>query len=238
MTTKQACWWWTAAVVLSFPTVGSAATAVKVLGAVQQAMGGQLPKTLQVDADGTAYTYDKGAASRHRYRIEHYRQQIDLAVPADYERQTRIATAADGRQTRSMETVVASAMQPWPRQYAVWTTPLGFLKGAMTEKANVAPQTVLGTKYRVVSFTPKNGERVRGYVNGDNLLEMTRTEYKDPALGKVDFQATFQDWTSFDGMKYPSVIIERRNERISRILVVDKIQSGIRVTVSQASAKG
>lgn len=235
MISRRAYWWAPAAFALAFPAIGSAATAAKLLDAVQQAMGGKIPKTLQIAAKGSGYSYENGAASRHRYRIEGYMQQLDLAVPADYERQTRIATATDGTQTRSQQTHVASAMQPWPRQYAVWTTPYGFLTGALAGTSTVKPQTVLGTKYQVVRFTPKKGEEVRGYVNADDLLEMTRTEYEDPIAGEVDFQATYQNWRRFDGIKYPSIIVERKNNRISRILVVDKIKPGIRATVSLAA---
>ena len=235
MIQKHVYWFVPAVVLLAFPAIGSAANAAKILSAAQQAMGGTMPKTLQIGAAGSAYSYDNGTSSRHRYRIEDYSQQLDLRVPSDYEQQTRVADAADGNETRKTQTRVASATQPWPRQYALWTTPYGFLKGAMSHAASVEPKTVLGTKYLVVSFTPKQGEEIRGFVNDRNLLGMTQTQFKDPVLGDVQFETTYQDWTNFGGMKYPGIIIDRMNGRISRILVVNKVKSGIRITVSQAS---
>lgn len=235
MIEKHAYWLVPAVVLFAYPAIGSAANAAKILGAVQQAMGGTIPKTLQIEGAGSAYSYDKGASSRHRYRIESYSQEIDLRVPSDYERQTRVADAPDGKETRHTQTRVANATQPWRQQYALWTTPYGFLKGAMSDAASAEPKTVLGTKYLVVSFTPKQGEEVRGYVDHRNLLEMTQTQFKDPVLGNVQSETTYQDWSNFGGMKYPGIIIDRTNGRISRILVVNKVKSGIRISVTRAS---
>jgi len=106
----------------------------------------------------------------------------------------------------------------------LWTTPHGFLAGATSRAATVADETLMGTTYRVVSFTGPHGRTVKGYVTDQNLLERIRTEVVDPTRGKVQFEAVFMSWVDFAGVKYPSVIIHRENDEVSRILIVDQLE--------------
>jgi hypothetical protein len=61
------------------------------------------------------------------------------------------------------------------RQYEIWITPLGFLKGAAADpEASLKSVTSDGHRYSVISFTYPNNPahyRVSGYINAANILE-------------------------------------------------------------------
>ena len=123
-----------------------------------------------------------------------------------------------------------------PKSAQDWASPFGFLEGAMTRSATVAPETLAGTKYQVLTFTTPAGQQVKGYVTGQNVLERTMTEFKDPAHGDVKFEAVYRDWTDFAGVKYPTTIIEKENGQLSRILIVSKVEAGAAPTGSRTAS--
>jgi hypothetical protein len=96
--------------------------------------------------------------------------------------------------------------------------PLGFLAGAASRAPAMRSETVLGTPYQIVTFTTASGEQVHGYFSKDNVLERTRTE-----VNKVPIETVFMSWQDFDGLKYPSLIIEKENGQLARVLVVSAL---------------
>lgn len=107
---------------------------------------------------------------------------------------------------------------------ALWTTPHGFVAGAVAGKASVSKETLAGSPYTVVTFAAPAGHQVRGYVNAENVLERTRTEVPGPGGKTIPFEAVFMSWVDFAGLKYPSVIVHKENNQVSRILVVEKAE--------------
>ena len=110
-------------------------------------------------------------------------------------------------------------------QNAVWATPLGFVAGATTRTATMANETLYGTPYRVLTFTAANGQQVKGYLTEKNVLERTRADITDSTGRKVQKEAVFYDWTDFNGTKFPSIIIEKENGEVARILVISKVEA-------------
>jgi hypothetical protein len=218
-----------AALLLVLPTVGAAQSdAAALVEQMRQAIG-QVPRTLRVIAAGSGYlpARDGGGGSGGRFRIERYTQELDLGVPAERERVVRVDSTAGKPEEREIGTLDATPDAPWADRYRLWSSPFGFLLGAQSHATHVTRSTVLGTEYRVISFTADDGNEVEGYVNDQNLLERTRTEIDDPALGKVQFEAIYLQWADFDGVKFPSLVIEKKNEALTRVLVVDRIEPGV-----------
>lgn len=116
-------------------------------------------------------------------------------------------------------------LDPASDESVVWTTPHGFLAGASSGKATVSKETLFGTPYQVIAFTTPGGRQVRGYVTDQNVLERTRTETTDPKLGKVVHETVFLQWGDFEGLKFPTLLIEKENDQVARILVVEKVES-------------
>jgi hypothetical protein len=186
---------------LAFPVATSAQDASTILAAVQKGIGKQLPPSVRITASGSGYRPGKTAQDREHYRIASYTENLNFSSGT------------------------GTSDSPWPLQAIIWTTPYGFLEGATSRSATVAPETVQGTKYNVVTFTTAGGQQVKGYVTGQNTLERVRTELQDPKLGKVDYEVVYLDWIPFNGLKFPSTIIQKENGQVSRILIVQKVEA-------------
>ena len=194
-----------------------------VVDALKKTMGAALTGTLQVRGGGSEYlATSRDAAPRVHTRIQGWAQELDLSTPRISEHYVSVDTRPDAAVPTREEKRVAAPESPWPEQYALWTTPHGFLAGATSRPHRVATETLYGRTYRVVTFSAAPGHEVRGYVNESGVLERTRTDF-ERAGGTVQFEAIYLDWTDFDGVKYPSVVIEKENNELSRILVIDKV---------------
>lgn len=195
-----------------------------ILDTLQQSLGRPLPPALRVTAAGSAYLPAEGdSAERQHMRLQTLSQELDLAAPRLSETAVIVDTGAGAKEPTRKTSRVASADSPWTDQYALWTTPGGFVAGAATRSPRVATETLFGRAYKVVTLTTASGHDVRGYVNDENVLERTRTEIERPGGGKVTYEAIYLDWTDFDGLKYPSLIIQKENDELARILIVDKV---------------
>jgi hypothetical protein len=212
---------------LAYPAAATAQDASAVLGAVQKNIGAVLPSTLHVTAAGSGYADAAGGkdAPRAHFRIKSYTADLNFTTPSASEQFVRTDDAAPKDAQGQTETSSANASSPWPAQYMLWVSPYGFLKGALEKSATVAQQTLAGTKYQVVTFSPATGAQVHGFVTSDNVLERTQTEFQDPKRGKVDYEAVYVDWMNFGGLKYPSLIIQKENGKVARILVVQKVEA-------------
>jgi len=150
---------------------------------------------------------------------------IEQGMGTDVPRRVRVAVAGSGYKSAG-DTATHYRIEPHTMEIsgastdALWT-PIAFLAGAASGKATQAKETRAGTPYTVISFTA-NGQVVRGYVTEKNVLERIRTETKGEA-GGAQVEEVFLNWEEFDGLRFPSLIIQKQNDRVSRILVVSDV---------------
>jgi hypothetical protein len=190
------------------PAAAEAQDATAVLDQLRQAVAKQMPLTVRLTARGSGYTVANGdKASPQHFKIDNYTQQLDL-----------------GANTVSEQTTAGDKHTTGSAPYLFWTSPYGFLTGAAKYNATLGTETLWGTKYQVLTFTT-GGQQIRGYINDKHELERTRTEFQDPARGKVAFEAIYRDWTDFKGVKAPTMIIEKENDQPTRILVVSQVDT-------------
>ena len=104
-------------------------------------------------------------------------------------------------------------------------TPIGFLAAAMAAKPTLTTETLFGTTYKVIAFTAPNGQPVRGYISDQNVLDRIRSERVDDT-GKVPIEAVFMAWQDFGGVRFPSLMIQKANDQVQRILVVSNLEAG------------
>jgi len=211
---------------LAFPIASLAQDASAVLLTVQQGIGKELPPEIRLIARGSGYVLANADGVARHFGIESYTQELDLKSQTLSERIVPANSSAAGAPPPAPETHTARADSPWSTQYILWLTPYGFLSGATARAATVTSETLEGAKYRVLSFTLTGGQPVRGYVNEQNVLERVRTTIQDPARGKVEIEAIYSYWMDFNGSKFPTMIIQKQNAEVSRILVVDKMEIG------------
>src|SRR6266850_7438098 len=111
------------------------------------------------------------------------------AVPAAPERDFR--SAVDGR-----------LMQ-------IWMTPQGFVKAAMANSATVRTETIRGAKKALVTFTAPNKMKFEGTIGDQNLVERIETWYGSPVLGDTKFETDFSAYKDFNGVTFPTHIMQR-----------------------------
>lgn len=151
---------------------------------------------------------------------------IEQGMGTDVPRRVRIAVAGSGYKSAG-DTATHYRIEPHTVEIDgaspddVWT-PMAFLAGAAAGQATQTTETLHGTAYTVIRFTAANGLVVRGYVNDANVLERIRTEAKT-AAGGMQVEEVFFTWEDFDGLRFPSLIIQKQNDRVSRILVVSEV---------------
>ena len=204
-------------------SVAAQTSSATVVDSLKKTMGAALTRTLQVRAGGSEYVAaSDDAALRVHTRIQGFAQELDLAAPHLSERYLRIDIRPDAAEPTHEETRVAAPESPWAGQYALWTTPYGFIAGLMSRPSRVTTELLFGRTYHVVTLSAAPGREVRGYINESGVLERTRTDF-ERAGSKVQLEAIYLDWTDFDGVRYPTVVIEKENNELSRILVVDKV---------------
>lgn len=94
------------------------------------------------------------------------------------------------------------------RQLELLFTPQGFLKAAQHAGATARNVKVAGKTETVISFTLPNKHEIEGKLNADGLLERVRTWVETPVLGDAIVDASFSDYSDFDGIRFPRHIVQ------------------------------
>ena len=129
------------------------------------------------------------------------------AVPAAVERDMR--SAVDGRLTQ------------------IWLTPHGFIKAALANNATARTEIVRNARKTVITFTAPNKAKFDGWVNEQNLVERIETRLGNPVLGDITFEAVFQDYKDFNGVKFPTRILQREGGYPVLDVTINSVRSNV-----------
>ncbi len=88
------------------------------------------------------------------------------------------------------------------RAAEIWSTPQGFLRAALADKATTAP----AGENVDVSFTVGDKYLFIGTINAQNRLERIRTWIDNPMLGDTLVETSFSDYKDFGGVQFPTHI--------------------------------
>ena len=91
----------------------------------------------------------------------------------------------------------------------IWLTPQGFIQAAIAAHATVRTETVGGARKTRVTFTSSTHAKFEATINEQRLIERIETWLGSPMLGDTLFEAVFQDYKDFGGVKYPTHVIQR-----------------------------
>jgi glyoxylase-like metal-dependent hydrolase (beta-lactamase superfamily II) len=95
------------------------------------------------------------------------------------------------------------------RQLQIWLTPHGFLKAARESgNAAVKSRTENGKKVNVVSFRMLGKYKVDGTIDDQNMVTKIETKIPNPVLGDMPVVTTYSDYKDFDGVKFPTKILQ------------------------------
>ena len=193
-----------------------------VLNQVAKNLGAINLKTLRYGGSGSSYIVGPGAVPAGGWPhsvMKSYVRDIDLDAITSRLRLVRSEGTPPADKTLTWD---INANSPWSSQYEFWITPYGFLKGAMANDATVESKTVMGTTYKVVTFTLPVSHTVAGYINDKDVIE--RVETKAGHKNDVPIEALYRDYADFNGMKFPTMITEKQADALSLILIVKEVK--------------
>ena len=94
------------------------------------------------------------------------------------------------------------------RQLQIWLTPHGFVKGAL-DSGNAALKT---DGANVVTFTALGKYKVSGTIDSQNMVTKVETTVADPVLGDLPIVTNYSDYKDFNGVKFPTKIVQTQGE--------------------------
>jgi len=105
-------------------------------------------------------------------------------------------------------------MTAWNTQLDYIFLPEGFLKMALERNATVSSETMKGKKYTVLTFMGDNKQPVKGYIDDMGYVDRVETLVAgmDP-IGDAVYFAEFDGYKQYNGVKFPSHIVERQGPK-------------------------
>jgi glyoxylase-like metal-dependent hydrolase (beta-lactamase superfamily II) len=117
------------------------------------------------------------------------------------------------------------------RQLQIWLTPHGFLKAA-TENNATAKKGATGTE---ISF--QSGKyTVTGTIDAHNMVTKTETWLPNPVLGDMPVETTFSGYKDFNGVKFPTTIVQNQGGQTTLELTVSSVNPNPGLSVSVPDA--
>jgi glyoxylase-like metal-dependent hydrolase (beta-lactamase superfamily II) len=199
-----------------------------------KAMGAENLRTIHVSGTGS-HSVDIGQNKNPDVpwpvgRVKAYTLQMDFDAGRSYVQLVRVQNGADETLNEYM-----SADSPWNSQFRFWLTPFGFIKGALANNATVTSAKIAGTPYTLVTFAVQNKYRVAGYINDKNLVHRVETWIDDNVLGDMLTEVWFNDYKDFDGLKFPTLIVEKQAGHPVLILSVSGLKTNGPVSIAPPS---
>ena len=208
-------------VVLLSPLAGQAQEGRAMVEAVSKAMGAGSLKSIQVTGSGTMFAlgqspapgmpwpqfHVKSATRSVNYETGALRDEMVRTQALDPPRgggqqplrgEQRLNFVVSGEHAWN---VLGDAAVPTPlfqaeRQFQLWATPHGVVKGALANKATVQGRTI--------SFAVPGRFTLKASINGQNMIEKVEGVVPHPVLGDVPVEVRFADYRDFGGVKFPT----------------------------------
>ena len=211
------------ALVVLTSTTAIAQDVKTVLANASKAMG--VDKLNSIHYYGVAADYTVGQSNNAngawpRRNLNDYDRTIDFTQSAS--RATAVTYAVPvtgGAATQgALNQNITSANNAWAQQLEIWTTPWGFIKGALANNPTMRAQTVGGRRYHEVTWmttqkAPSEASyKVVGYINPQtNLVEKVDTWLEHPFFGDMYIENLFTEYRDGNGgIKFPSTIVQKR----------------------------
>jgi glyoxylase-like metal-dependent hydrolase (beta-lactamase superfamily II) len=249
--TKNLCF--ALAVLLSCAGLACSPSATSVLQSATETMGDvtsiQYSGTGRLSALGQSHTPD---AEWPATIVTSYTKTIDYANRSSREELTRIEQdppirgggapfAGEQRQVNLVSGDSAwnqpgDAPQPAlaaaaERQLQIWLTPHGFLKAAAANN----PTMTESPEGNVISFT-MGKFKVNGTIDGENRVTKTETWIPNTVLGDMWVETTYSGYQDFNGVQFPTAIVQKQGGYPVLDLTVSGIQSNVELALAVPDA--
>jgi glyoxylase-like metal-dependent hydrolase (beta-lactamase superfamily II) len=214
----------------------TAATGLALLGCVPalaqdaQAILERSARALGIERASSIHYYGSGASFNlgqnnnanqpwPRTNLNEYSRVIDFASGTSRAAWTTYAVPVTGGPavlTPVQQRTAPGAAGGWSQQLEIWTTPWGFVKGALANGAKATRVREGGSRLDVVTWdAPVKSPggvayRVTGYLDADGLVRRVETAVENPVFGDLPVVAEFRHWRDNRGLKYPTEIVQKR----------------------------
>jgi hypothetical protein len=130
------------------------------------------------------------------------------------------------------EKVQPAPAAAYERGLQIWLTPHGFLKAAAENHATAEAGEESGAKVTILTFMlGKN--KIIGAIDSRNLVTTVKTWIPNPVLGDMPVETAYRDYKDFNGVKFPTHILEKQGGFPTLDLVVTSAQAGIQEAALQ-----
>jgi glyoxylase-like metal-dependent hydrolase (beta-lactamase superfamily II) len=117
------------------------------------------------------------------------------------------------------------------------TLPQAFLRQAAAAKDVAATSQIkAGRHYSVITYTALNRAKTRGWIDDHDLVERVETQIDNPVLGDTPYEVTFSDYKDFNGLKFPTHIVQKQGGYPVLDLNVADVKANVPVDIQPAPA--
>jgi glyoxylase-like metal-dependent hydrolase (beta-lactamase superfamily II) len=242
---------WTASLALStLVNYAAAATdAEQVLGSAATALGADQLRSIEYS--GSGYDFALGQAPNVRspwpkFNDKAYTRTVNFdpwetrlqRIRTQFENPPRGGGGQPivGEQSQTQVIIAGSAAATALPDELALTLPQAFVKVA-SAAPDVASksETRNGKTYSVVTFTARNKARTRGWIDAQGLVERVETSIDNPVLGDIKYEVTFADYKEFQGVQFPTHIVQKQAGYPVLDLTVTDVKSNVAVSLQAAT---
>jgi len=221
-------------IVLGLVTSACAKDANSVLNSAQSAMGN--PKSIQYSGTGMNAFFGQALTAGKewpRRNLTSYTRTINYDQKSSREEMS-FAQPVFGGQQQNTEVngdkawnVGANGPAPQPaaaeeRQLQIWLTPHGFIKGALAAGNATLKDGEAGG--HMITFSALGRYTVTGTIDSNNMVTKVETIESNPVLGDMSVVATYSDYKDFNGVKFPTRIVQTQGEFPVWELTINTVQ--------------
>lgn len=216
-----------------------------------KAMGAENVKTLVISGEGAdgcvGQPYNPNSAWWRRFSNKEYVRSIDLEARGWRLKRVRGEGETPGRggcgagpiaDQRQNQVTMAGPMASWNSQLEYILLPEGFLRVALEKNASVKTETIKGKKYTVLSFMGDNKAPVEGYIDDAGYVDRVETKIDNNVLGDIVWDAEYSDWKDFNGLKFPTHIVQHQGEPKYFELTVNDVKTDVPVDLTPPARAG
>jgi glyoxylase-like metal-dependent hydrolase (beta-lactamase superfamily II) len=203
-------------------TPAAAQDAKAVLAAASKAMG--MDNLTSITIYGTGANYNLGQSNNSndawpRNNLNDYARSIDFVTGTS--RATAVTwgapvTGGPAAQGAFQQNIGPNNMA-WAQQLEIWTTPWGFIKGAIANSATMGGATAATPGMKTISWmttqkAPSGASyKVVGYINNKNLVARVDTWLENPVFGDMLVENDYSNYReALGGVMYPATIVQKR----------------------------
>jgi len=227
---------------------GTATDAKTAVNNSLKAMGADNLKTIEYSGSGADFSVGQAQNPKSqwpRFTNKTYIRQIDFNAPASRMQRVRVQGEKPPRGgggqplvgEQAQNQVVTDATQL--NNELTTMLPYSFLRTAAAASDASAKETkIKGKTYTEISFMGPNKATINGYINAQGLVEKVETTIDNNVLGDTPFVITFTDYKDFNGLKFPTHILQKTGDWPSFELMITDVKNNPSVTIENPQAKG